>query len=223
MPHISTHSPWPTSHLNRSNLNSHHPSSFIIWLNSDLSNFLFQNSLKCHLCACLSIYQLISASTTLTALSGFCSNTIFQLRSSSYLCLSDIFPFKRLCFSAQGLSDAKRRLGHFVLFQSFRLVIFWHVKKCWSICIVYHMLPWPLSASFPLQPPPGDWPLWVPSIGSPALWLLAGFGQWRELAKDGKALGRHQSIYFLGSFSLFEIYFYLFVWLCLDLVVACRT
>ena len=94
MPHISTHSPWPTSHLNRSNLHSHHhPSSFIIWLNSDLSNFLFQNSLNCHLCACLSIHQLISASTMLTPLSGFCSNAVFQLRSFSYLCLSDIFLF----------------------------------------------------------------------------------------------------------------------------------
>ena len=71
--------------------------------------------------------------------------------------------------------------------------------------------------------PRGDWPLWVPSIGSLALWLLAGFSQWRELEKDRKAIGRHQSIYFLGSFSLFEIYFYLFVWLCLVLVVACRT
>lgn len=39
-----------------------------------LSHFLSQNSLKCHVCACLSSHHTVSASTTLSPTSGFWSN-----------------------------------------------------------------------------------------------------------------------------------------------------
>lgn len=68
------------------------------------------------------------------------------------------------------------------------------------------ILPWLRHMYFPpfssLLQAPGDWPLWMPSIGSLALWLPVGFSHWEELAEDWKVAEWDQGMYFLGFFSV---------------------
>lgn len=96
-----TRPPWLTSHLNWSNLNSLHlPSPFIISLNSDSSSFFAQNSLQCHVwCPVIHSPLYLCLHHTYFHL---CVLFWFWLRSSSFLCLSEVFPFLEAQFLCSG-------------------------------------------------------------------------------------------------------------------------